>query len=94
MAISKRIRRQKRNRPKRSSKGTITIRTICPETERRKEKAIRTKLQVKQDAFIKNLWVVTIIRNDGLTGLTTVTSKETPTKEHPSIKRLIKNLRV
>jgi len=94
MAISKKLRRQKRNRPKRSSKGTITIRTISPETEKREEKARRTKLQVKQDAFIKDLWVVTIIRNDGLIGLTTVTSKETPTKEHPLVKKLLNNLRV
>jgi len=94
MAISKRIRRQKRNRPKRSSKGTITIGTISPDTERKKEKAIRTKMHVKQDMFIKNMWVITIIRNDGLHGLTTVSSKETPTREHPLIKQLLKNLQV
>jgi len=94
MASSKKPRKQKRNRPKRSGTGTITVGTISPETERRKEKARKTKLQVKQDAFIKDLWVVTVIRNDGLTGLITVTSKETPTREHPSVKRLIKNLRV
>ena len=93
MEISKRIRRQKRSRPKRSSKGTITVGTISSETERREEKTKRVKLQVKQDAFIKDLWIVTTIRSDGLTGLTTVTSKETPTRKHPSVNRLIKNLR-
>ena len=93
MAISKRLRKQKRSRPERSSKGTITVRAISSETERREEKTKRIKLQVEQDAFIKDLWVVTIIRSDGLTGLTTVTSKETPTRKHPSVNRLIKNLR-